>query len=99
MPEWIKQDQIKLALTLILLETSLYNFANSEDPNQRYTLFVLYEFKVEFTPIIHIDMPYFKIGTVQFLNSVLKTPLKAHTQQCQKISLLRAFCLLSFCIK
>jgi len=35
-------------------------------------LFVIYEFKVEFTSIIHIDWPYFKIGTFHFLNSALK---------------------------
>jgi len=46
---------LKYCLTLIELEMSLYTFANSVDPDQRSTRFVIYEFKVEFPSIIHID--------------------------------------------
>jgi len=43
-----------------------------EPTDQRSTLFVIYEFKEEFTSIIQIDWPYFKIGTVHFENSAFK---------------------------
>jgi len=44
-----------------VLKTSLYTFSNSVDLDQRSTLFVIYELKVEFTSILHKDWPYFNL--------------------------------------
>jgi len=54
------------------------SFANRVDPDQRSSLFVIYNYSGEFTQIIYIDWPYSKIGSSLFKKYALKGLIWIH---------------------